>query len=421
MDKLTIGVIIDGHHLPTTGGGFSYYRTLLRAINAYDWDQGLEIINIISDKKLLQQKMLQKRTLLIDKDYMYSVSYVYYKILHAIANKTGRQHFKGTWQHAAKRIVKLSNAKTERILAENKVDLVYYLRPEENSMNYPFIATHWDVGHRSMFSFPEVALDGNYEIREAYYTSILNKAFLILCESESGAKELLHFYPVNAAKIKVMPIFSGDVVRQQVTAVQQQLILQKYGLESNQFFLYPAQFWAHKNHYNLLQAFDLLQQETGNKKLRVMLCGSDKGNLGYIKELVKKLNIDSYVALPGYVPDDELHVFYKHAIALVMPTFLGPTNIPLLEAAELHCPVLCSDLEGHREILHDGALYFDPANAAEIKECMQKVKDDSVRNQLVNAAAERIAASSFTIDKSLRLLEKFLLQARPVRKTWGFS
>ena len=104
-----------------------------------------------------------------------------------------------------------------------------------------------------------------------------------------------------------------------------------------------------------------------------------------------------------------------------MPTYLGPTNIPLLEAAELHCPVLCSDLEGHREILHEAALYFDPASAIEIKQCMQLVKDNgNMRKKLIEAAAQRVAASAFSIHKSLQLLEKVLIHAKPIRKTWGF-
>lgn len=422
MDKLTIGIIVDDHYLPTSGGGFSYYRTLLKAINEYDWDRELEIINIVFNANTLQQKILKKRTLLIDKSYIYSARYLYFKILYNIVYRAGKLRYKTTWLHAGAQIAKLRDANTEQLLAENRVDLVYYLKAEETSINYPFIATHWDVGHRSMYSFPEVALHGNYEVREHYYTSVLNKAFLIICESESGAKELLQFYAINAAKVKVMPIFSGDVVRQHVSEDAQAQTLQKYALETNRFFLYPAQFWAHKNHYNLLQALHLFIQEPGNESVKIVLCGSDKGNLGYIKELVKQLNIDAQVVLPGYVPDRELCVLYKNATALVMPTFLGPTNIPLLEAAELHCPVLCADLEGHREILQQGALYFNPASAVEIKDCMQTVKDnDAVRKKLIADAAHQVATSSFTIGKSLQLLEKFLLQAKPVRKTWGYT
>ncbi|MBE7170973.1 MAG: glycosyltransferase family 4 protein [Williamsia sp.] len=419
-DKLTIGIIVDTHLLPTSGGGFTYYYRLLQAINAYNWNNELEIVNIIFHKKTQQEPFLKKRILLINKNYIYSVKYLFYKILYHIFHGIGKSRFKKRWLRAANQIMQLQNRNTEKILAENHIDLVYYLRSEETSMNYPFMTTHWDVGHRSMYAFPEVALNGNYETRENYYLHVLNKAFLVICESETGAKELLHYYNLNPAKVKTVPIFSGGVIEQQVSDQEHAETLTRHGLEKNNFFLYPAQFWVHKNHYNLLQAFKLLLAETKNSKLKLLLCGSDKGNMTYIKQQITRLGLSGQISLPGYISDRELFVFYKNARALVMPTFLGPTNMPLLEAAELECPVLCSDLPGHHELMGDTALYFNPACAADISRCMHAIQDASLRRQLTTAARERIAASPFRLEKSLRRLEEILLEAMPIRKTWGY-
>lgn len=419
-DKLTVGILVDSHYLPTSGGGFSYYQRLLQAINAYHWSDELEIINIVFDKSALRQEVLKKRVLLISKKYTHSVTYLFYKILYHLFYSFGKSRYKKRWLGAARRIQLLQHKHTEQILASNGIDLVYYLRPEETSMNYSFITTHWDVGHRSMHAFPEVALDGTYEVRENYYLQVLNKAFLIICESQTGARELMHYYAINPAKVKTVPLFSGGVVEQQVTAQEEMAILRKYGLEKDLFFLYPAQFWAHKNHYNLLHAFHALQTK-GKQNLKLMLCGSDKGNLAYIREQINRMELSGQVILPGYISDKELHVFYKNALALVMPTFLGPTNIPLLEAAELGCPVLCSDLPGHREMMEETALYFDPSSAANIERCLKKILDASLRKQLSTAARQQIATSPFNLDKSLQVLENILLEAKPIRRAWGVS
>ena len=48
--------------------------------------------------------------------------------------------------------------------------------------------------------------------------------------------------------------------------------------------------------------------------------------------------------------------FYKYAVALVMPTFFGPTNIPPLEAFALGCPVITSNIYGIPEQVGDAAL-----------------------------------------------------------------
>lgn len=420
-DKLTVGILVDSHYLPTTGGGFSYYRRLLQAINAYAWKEELDMVNIVFHKSALQEEIIQKRALLINKNYIYSAKYLFYKILYHLFYSIHKTRFKKRWLAAARKILQLRNRNTEQILAKNGIDLVYHLRPEETSMNYPFITTHWDVGHRSMHAFPEVALNGNYEVREHYYLHVLNKAFLIICESQTGSKELLHYYAINPAKVKTMPIFSGGVVEQHVSAAEETEIMRRHGLEKNNFFLYPAQFWAHKNHYNLLQAFRALVAEAKTAGLKLMLCGSDQGNLHYIRDEINRMGLNGQISLPGYVSDKELFVLYKNALALVMPTFLGPTNIPLLEAAEMGCPVLCSDLEGHREMMHDTALYFDPASATDIKRRMQEIQDAALRRQLTAAARQRISNSPFKLEKSLPLLEQILLEAMPIRKAWGIS
>ena len=50
---------------------------------------------------------------------------------------------------------------------------------------------------------------------------------------------------------------------------------------------------------------------------------------------------------------------YKESIALVMPSYFGPTNIPPLEAFNLGVPVLYSDLPGLKDQVGDAALLLD--------------------------------------------------------------
>ncbi|MBK8586427.1 MAG: glycosyltransferase [Bacteroidetes bacterium] len=84
-------------------------------------------------------------------------------------------------------------------------------------------------------------------------------------------------------------------------------------------FFYPAQFWAHKNHYNLLLAFKKLQNDFPDLKL--VLTGSDKGNKEYIKEVVSKLDLKNHVLFPGFVDNETMVGFYSHASAMIMPSF----------------------------------------------------------------------------------------------------
>ncbi len=421
MDKLRIGIIVDHNAVPTEGGGYTYYQTLLHTINHYSFHPEIEIVNIVFSKKAKDSLPNTKQIILVRKGFIPAVIYTGFDVLYRIWYRTVRKTYLSLGDSIMNVMDGIRNKCIITVLQKENIDMVYYLRPVSNIIDYPAIITHWDVGHKSMYPFPEVADKANFRKRESYYVSMVNKAFLILCESQSGVEELLNYYPVNPAKVKMLPLFSGEVVNQEVSSTEQQQVLSKLGLVKGSFFLYPAQFWAHKNHYNLVKAFYSISKEPGGNDLKLVLCGSDKGNLQYIKKLVDGLGLTSKVLFPGFITYKDLYSLYKNAVAMIMPTFLGPTNIPLIEAAKLGCPVLCTALKGHMEIMGNAALYFDPSDVESIKATMQKVLHEQCRQELVAAAYERMNESSFHVDKSVSFLQNLLLQMKPIRKAWGIE
>ena len=151
------------------------------------------------------------------------------------------------------------------------------------------------------------------------------------------------------------------------------------------FFVYPAQFWPHKNHYRIVEAVGLLRKKHG-LKVHVVFAGGEPENWGVSENcrgLADSLGISALVHFLGYVPDEALAALYRGAVGLVMPTYFGPTNIPYLEAFHFECPVIASDLPGIREQVGDAALLVDPRCSAAIAEAMQRLwSDDALRLRL---------------------------------------
>ncbi len=420
MDKLRVGVIVDQNYQPAEGGAYSYYNILLNGINSYHFHPDIEMVNVVFYNKNIPKLNFEKETIYIPGGYIGNLKHT----LKKSASKYSSPFFtrqNPILNYFATSVISKTKRKAEQLLKRHKIDILYYLKTELDFLDYPFIATHWDIGHKSMDAFPEVSLHGAYEIRENYYLYTLNKAFVIVCESETGARELKKHYSLYENKIKVIPIFGAEAFNKHVSEHVEAETLLRYDLEKERYFIYPSMFWAHKNHYHLILAFNKLLHENNNYDLKLILCGSDKGNLQYIQELIKSLSLTKHVIIPGFVTQDELSVFYKNAIALAMSSYLGPTNMPLIEAAHLNCPVLCSNLEGHKEILGDNALYFDPSNVDAIKNTMQQVLDKNVRDKLRVSANEFIRNSPFKLSHSLKELEKILLQTKSKRKTWGID
>jgi len=245
----------------------------------------------------------------------------------------------------------------------------------------------------------------------------MTAALLTFCETEAGKQELVRFLNIQDFKFAVMPIFaSNQLTKMEVADNGQADILKQWQLNKDKFFFYPAQFWAHKNHYNLIQGFKGFAMQHPYYKL--VLCGSDKGNINYLKAVTKDAGLEDKIIFTGFVTDEVLYTFYKNAAAMVMPTFLGPSNIPPIEALFLNCPVLLSDLPGHREIMHDSALYFNPADANAITLAMLNIIDQPVRQSLTIAQKALAMTTPHTIARSLVKFEEGLLKAIQIRNCW---
>jgi len=409
---MKIAVWLDNDYKPTAGGGFSYYEKLIQAIDTYMFNESLEIVfvsysnnNIGINKDLITLENEVKSSLKI------KIQLLIYKYV----------PFLGKYKTVKlkKSLLQKRDRFNKSILEKNNVKLIYYLRQSECEVpDFPFIATNWDIGHLSTFAFPELIENGEYERRNNWYTNILPKALMVFAESEAGKKELLKYTCIKEEKIKVVPIFAGNLVETSVSDSEQISILNKYDLTNNKFFFYPSQFWAHKNHYNLVKAFYAFHQKHSEYKL--VFTGSDKGNQKYIQKNVNKLNLSKSILFLGFVSNEELYSLYKNATALVMPSFFGPTNIPPLEAMNLNCPILCSDLEGHREILDNAALYFNATKSNEIKDCLIKISENVKRQELKNRLNNINSRSSFKISTAMENINIYLLKLMDIRNTWHY-
>jgi glycosyltransferase involved in cell wall biosynthesis len=192
-------------------------------------------------------------------------------------------------------------------------------------------------------------------------------------------------------------------------------VRERYGLE-NDFVFYPAQFWPHKNHINLLLALNFLKRRA-DLELDLVLTGSDKGNLNYISKTVAELGLTSQVHLLGFVPKADLYGLYREAVCLTYASFFGPDNIPPLEAFALGCPVVAAAVPGSEEQLGDAALLFNPADPADIARAVMEVyRDPSLRAKLVKRGKD--IASSRSPQAYVGQICQMLDDFAPIRRCW---
>jgi glycosyltransferase involved in cell wall biosynthesis len=397
---MKIGVWLTKSYKPQEGGGFSYYDILIENIDRHNFSN-VEVA-FISTSGLTQG--LQKETIYIPflRNFLFALCQ---KISLFIPSRF-ISRYKILYEKLISDYLKFKGVKV----------IFYPIQGIAVIDNFPFVSNNWDIGHRATYAFPEFVKDANFKLREQWYFGPLFKALLIFCESEAGKQEIIKFTGIAEEKIKVLPTFAGRSVLLNVNEADQQKILEKFKLTKNHYFFYPAQFWAHKNHYGLLNAFKIFTEKNDNYKL--VFTGSDYGNLKYIQKMVLKMQLQDNVVFAGFVTINEITAFYQNATALVMPSFFGPTNMPLLEALALNCPVLCTDLIGHREIMADAALYFSAINHDQIAERMMQITNVDVRNDLLEKAEKVFRESKFTIGTAIQKLEEHFSELRNIRNCW---
>ena len=105
---------------------------------------------------------------------------------------------------------------------------------------------------------------------------------------------------------------------------------------------------------------------------------------------------DAWIALFGYVydvtdwisvhpgGDKILNACYSNARLLVYPSLYEGFGMPILEAFENNCPVVCSDSSSLPEVADDAALYFNPKDEQSMYDSISKIcYSDQLRNELL--------------------------------------
>jgi glycosyltransferase involved in cell wall biosynthesis len=154
---------------------------------------------------------------------------------------------------------------------------------------------------------------------------------------------------------------------------------------ANEFFLFPANIWPHKNHERLFEALRSCRERTG-RDVELVLTGSPSG-----WEELRARHPDLPIHHLGYVSAQLLRLLYERAVALTFFSLYEGFGIPLLEAFETGTPVVCSNVASLPEVVGDAALMCDPMDVDAISALLERVSSDAdLRKQLVARGKRRL-------------------------------
>ncbi len=255
---------------------------------------------------------------------------------------------------------------------------------------HDLIAKKIKTGRASRFPYPLYLLKRQsylFIIRNALKTSVK-----IIVPSNAVRNDILSSYK-NIHPDKVIVTYEGAFENKNLKATED-LIKEKY-------FLRIGNFYPHKNVENLLTSFKDFVGRKKYKDIKLVLVGKKDYFFKNIWEQVEKLNLSQNIIFINNPSDKDLFSLYKNAIATVIPSLMEGFSLTAVEAMSVGSPVVCSDIEVHKEICKNAAIFFDPNSTKEMREKMEMVLEDSVkRAKLIENGFKR--ASIFSWEKMAR-------------------
>ncbi len=313
---IKIGIFIDGSKF--SGGSFhhsSNIRKILASIEGYNIK--FYVTNSHNKKRDIYDQEIY-RINFFDKIFFLLYSSLFFK---KILNK-----------------FKIVN-RFERFIKKNKVDLVFFLGQSQLSIfcdNINFVSYIYEFHHKFRPDLPEYKNFLNYDEREKQVFSNINKSIEVVVDTEKKSEELEKYYNCPKQKINVIPLLI-DSNKFETKKINENIL--KFVKDQKVYFFYPAQYWAHKNHIFILETLKQIKQ---NFKIDInfVFTGAKKENYKFIQNKLDSYNLFGNVKIFENLDTHDLNYLFKNCSAVVLPTLIGYSCMPLFEAFYLKIPVI---------------------------------------------------------------------------------
>lgn len=244
----------------------------------------------------------------------------------------------------------------------------------------PAVSTILDIQHEY---YPQFFDAKELEHRRTFYRNLVNCVERIACISDYTKETFCQTYGFDPQRARTIYIAIQNRFQK-----KDEGILKKLRLIKNSYVVYPANFWEHKNHRLLLNAFSMYA--ANHKDARLVLTGNPLDQEQYFERLFLGLRIREQVIVTGYLTQEELYAILDGAKGLIFPSLFEGFGIPVVEAMHLHKPIACSNLTSLPEIGCDSIYYFNPKKPDEICDGIAYLYDAEMTEEILREYDEKL-------------------------------
>ena len=275
-------------------------------------------------------------------------------------------------------------------------DVVHFTVQRAFLTRVPSIYHPHDLQHVHL---PQFFDDAERRKRDVTYRTYCKQATMVAAAATWVRDDFIKQFDLPEEKVQVVPL--SPILTEYAEPAPQDLtgVRMKYHLPE-QFILYPAQTWPHKNHLRLIEALAILRDRHG-LVVPLVACGRQNEFFSTLERRASELGVRSQLHFLDFIPGFDVQCLYRLCRAVVIPTLFEAASGPLNDAFLAGAPAACSNVTALPRQAGDAALVFDPHEPAAIARAIRQLwTDETLRQTLVTGGRTRVA--QFSWDKTAR-------------------
>jgi glycosyltransferase involved in cell wall biosynthesis len=301
-------------------------------------------------------------------------------------------HLPGRLRRIASRLAYGLNARLKRsgsssLLRNMSVDLLFcpFTAPTYFELGIPTVCTIYDLQYKT---FPEFFAAEDVAHRDSVFVEACRKASALTAISDYSRDSAITHGGLDPARIRTIHLRMAQRI---VPKSQQDLgVLDRLNLVRHKYFMYPANFWKHKNHEMLMAAFGMACHAGLAQDIKLVCTGAPGERQEWLQKVAYAMNLGERIVFPGYLPSAELAALMGNCLGLVFPSLYEGFGLPVIEAMAAGVPVACGNRTSLPEVAADAAILFDPRVPTQISQAMTSLVDNvELRERLIHAGLLR--------------------------------
>jgi glycosyltransferase involved in cell wall biosynthesis len=241
----------------------------------------------------------------------------------------------------------------------------------------------------SFLRFPNAFKPVNRVYLAASTRAAARRARQVLTISEHSRRDIVRLLGVPEQRVQVTYPAADDRYRP-LPADEVESFRHRRGLP-DPFVFAVGTLEPRKNLVGLLEAYARLDRP----RPPLYVGGGTGWRFSPIFQTVQRLGLGDEVTFLGFVPEEELPLWYNAARLFTFPSLYEGFGLPVLEAMACGTPVITSTASSLPEVAGQAATLVPPNDSVKLAHEMQRVLDDpGLRKEM--RAAGRIQASRFS-------------------------